>query len=654
MRTALSCIVSLPAIVFFITAQRGSAQVPADSTKEYKLHAADSAYSRIVPLSFVGSIDHTPSLVIPDSARNFSDYTFTGDPFSTVPGVFTYDLSSPGQLNGITMNGFDERSIAFFSDGAPLNDPMTGAFNLYQYPAEYADHVEIISGASAFYYGLNSNAGAINFVTRSLRAIHPYTRVRYIQAPYDHTYFDGSFSQDIVRGFNLSVGVFHNTNKGRYPNADYADWGARVKVRYDVSNRLTFFASGMYATTNLNLNGGVDAAKTAPGDPYDPVSQTLVMVNTDSYEKVHRYDTQVGAAAAFLGDTTAITTATFYHSTNFREYRDEENRTPPNGRYVKEDTRTQWYGVRLNQHLELGPATVDAGFQAERRGVIASDLFPQHLRNLTSVFAKLGVHPISGLGVNVLWRADNYLDQTATSAGVNAAMNLSDEVVLFGGISGSYRFPTFQELHLPDTLFTLRGGSAVTESRTSIEAGVRVAAHNVSVNLKYFDYEGADNFFVPVSANEPDNIWIGTSKYQGAQASIAIRFGSFYTELSAQYLHPDRVAAEIFPPDWSGTGGVYFWDKIVGGHLDLKTGIRARMYSRSQEVDFNPQAQVYYSGSQNVAGAGVFDFVLIGHLGTAYIHVTMENLLDARYITTYFYPMNERILRFGLSWEFLD
>jgi len=32
----------------------------------------------------------------------------------------------------------------------------------------------------------------------------------------------------------------------------------------------------------------------------------------------------------------------------------------------------------------------------------------------------------------------------------------------------------------------------------------------------------------------------------------------------------------------------------------------------------------------------------------------MENLLDANYITTSFYPMNGRIVRFGLSWEFLD
>ena len=123
--------------------------------------------------------------------------------------------------------------------------------------------------------------------------------------------------------------------------------------------------------------------------------------------------------------------------------------------------------MKLNQHLEFGPALLDVGYQAESRGVIASDQFPQHLRNLTSVFAKFGIRPFSALAINLLWRTDNYLDQTASSSGADLSVNVSNALIVFGGISGSHRFPTFQEIHLLDTLFALHNSGAETESSIS-------------------------------------------------------------------------------------------------------------------------------------------------------------------------------------------
>src|SRR5947207_13494255 len=98
MTTALSRIVRLLWFALFFAVQQGSAQLAADSTKENNLHLADSAYARVVPLSSIGSLDRAPALIIPDSSRNFIDYTYTGDIFSMDPGMYTHDLSRPGQL----------------------------------------------------------------------------------------------------------------------------------------------------------------------------------------------------------------------------------------------------------------------------------------------------------------------------------------------------------------------------------------------------------------------------------------------------------------------------------------------------------------------------------------------------------------------------
>ncbi|HEV8538620.1 MAG TPA: hypothetical protein VGR15_06815, partial [Bacteroidota bacterium] len=73
--------------------------------------------------------------------------------------------------------------------------------------------------------------------------------------------------------------------------------------------------------------------------------------------------------------------------------------------------------------------------------------------------------------------------------------------------------------------------------------------------------------------------------------------------------------------------------------------------------EYNSQAQVYWpsiGGESDIRSSGILDLILIAHLGNAYLHLVLENLLDKKYVTTTFYPMNERNLRFGVSWDFLD
>ena len=245
-------------LIFFshrILAQEESA----DTT----LHAAakvifDSLRSSVVPIPYVGSIEHSPTYLITDSTANFFDYNYAGDFPKIIPGLFTYDIGSPGQSHGITIDGLDNRNIAFLNDGVLLNEPLTGTFNPYLYPTENVERVENITGTSAFWYGLNSNAGAINFVTKSRKSIHPSTRIRYSEEAYGHGFIDRSFSQDIIRGMNVSTGAFHQVYDGRFLNSKFDQWNGRMKARYNINNRLDLFASGMYNQTNLGLNGGVD------------------------------------------------------------------------------------------------------------------------------------------------------------------------------------------------------------------------------------------------------------------------------------------------------------------------------------------------------------------------------------------------------------
>lgn len=643
--------------VFFLfvllLTHRAAAQVVANDTTAARptlITQVDSTRTPIVPLPFVGSIERNPTYLLTDSSMNFVDYKYAGDFLRMVPGMFVRELGSPGQLNGFTINGLDGNNIAFMSDGILLNEPLTGIYNPYLYPTENIERVEIITGTRAFLYGLNSSGMAVNFVSRSRKAIHPYTRLRYSEAPFGQGFFDGMFSQDIIRGLNLTAGVQHVTYDGRFTNSNYDNWGGRMKLRYNLSNKLDLFGSWIYNQTLLGLNGGINTDKTPFESTFDRLQATLV--NTDSYEKLTRYDFQLGAAATPFTDTTAITTLTLYHSTNFREYRDEEDRPNSNGIFVHEDDRAQWYGTKLTQHFMIGNNQFDFGFDIQSRGTIASDSVGQYFSTLTNLFGKIDYKLTNEISISPYGAFQNYFERTFFACGGDITITPTEWVSLFSGYSNSYKYPSVHEYFA-----NVSNDFAIIENHQLFEAGLNVASgKEISGTVKYF-HRKIESLLSVVVLTEPDP---GPPPHpltsNGFSIEGKIHFGSFLLEGNGQYITTTEDNNELNDiPKWSGMVGLYFWDKLFENHLDLKTGFRGRAFTSYHAIEVNRQSQAFFSGTKpDINASGAFDFVLIAHIGSAYVHLVMENFLDRQYITTTFYPMNERTLRFGVSWDFLD
>lgn len=637
-----------------------------DTTRSVIPESADSLRTPIVPIPFVGSIERSPTYVISDSMINFADYRNMGDLLRSIPGVFVRDLGSPGQLHGITITGLDARNIAFMSDGVLLNDPLTGVFDPYLYPTEHLERIEVITGPRAFLYGLNSTGAAINLVSKSKKAIKPYTRLRFSEAPYGSGFIDGMFSQNITRGLNLTAGAQHQTFDGRFANSNYDAWNGRVKVRYNMSNKLDFFASYMYNKTQLGLNGGIDLTKTTEQSRYDRLEATVV--NGDAYEKVSRHDFQLGSAATFFGDTTAVTTLTLFHSTNLREYRDEENRPNPNGIFIRQDDRSQSYGIKLTQHFESHNHNIDFSIEAGSRGTVESDVAGQHLETERALFAKWEY-----IDPNNLWRGSTYLrlesdflQNGSPSTGADVQYRPISWLNLFGGLSDSHRFRSIieQKLGQSDPSFCYLGGP--TEDHQIIEVGLRAGSSlSSSIGIKF------DHRISNVKRFSLDQVFYACARRQGLiYQSVTLdgmtHVGSFLIEGSAirqittqkylfDFTNPGQLGELRTLPRWSGTAGLYFRDKLANGHLDLKAGFRVKGFSSYEAMNYNAQYQLYVPGNDpGITGTAIVDFVLLAHLGDAYIHVVWENLGNKKYVVTSFYPMPERQLRFGVSWEFTN
>ncbi|HEX9656605.1 MAG TPA: putative porin, partial [Bacteroidota bacterium] len=100
---------------------------------------------------------------------------------------------------------------------------------------------------------------------------------------------------------------------------------------------------------------------------------------------------------------------------------------------------------------------------------------------------------------------------------------------------------------------------------------------------------------------------------------------------------------------------VFFRDKLFQDHLDLKAGLQGRVLTKHLGLTFNPEVLTYAMHTGPTIGpASSVDFLMVAHIGDAYIHLLWQNLLDTKYFLTPYYPVEERSVRFGIAWEFVN
>src|SRR6266850_1362059 len=94
----------------------GAQVLPSDTTKTdtTRFIREDSLPKYAIPIALVGSIDRSiaPRRLIDDSTKHFMDYESLGDLVSVTPGVFIFGLGSPGQFQGLTLQGVGGRDVA--------------------------------------------------------------------------------------------------------------------------------------------------------------------------------------------------------------------------------------------------------------------------------------------------------------------------------------------------------------------------------------------------------------------------------------------------------------------------------------------------------------------------------------------------------------
>ncbi|MGD1045594.1 MAG: putative porin [Bacteroidota bacterium] len=584
-------------------------------------------------------------------AKNISDLLWK------LPGFFYRDLGEAGKWGELNAFGVDGRGIGILLDGRPMNDPVTGTYNLSDLPLEFIDHTEILSGSTSI-LASGDDGTALNFVSRSYNSYRPLTKLRFVQEPNGTILTDGLFTQNVARGLNLMIGFQRTTTVGRYANAALDAWNVRTRLRYNFSDRLNIALTDFYTKAGNGLNGGVDPSQSASF--FDETS--AIVFNQYAHDERSRRDVTLSAIARIFSDSSSTTQASFYYSTLEREYWN-----PPdyqNGHYqnIDDSTKASFWGVRLQQQLSFRPVHLTVGGNWERRQSDSTRTLPSHIESKNSLFAQAELRLINIFVPSVSLCSTSLDGESNVSSSVGAKSVLADWLTLFIDASRYDRFPTIQERYWRDST-VVRTNEIAKEQNTFLQGGVNInAGSDLQLSLTGFQRTVKNAIVFQPAVTLYGSPAIGISninevKSLGLNGRVVFywhQFEVFGVMTLTRYTQAETL--KTLTPDVILAGEVSYRDKFFKEKLDAKFGIRSRFYNREQEgMQFDPQMLSYVQYENNLIGRSTtIDLFMILKIGDAHISLSWNNILNAGYFLSPIYPVPGSNIRLGVNWVFLD
>ena len=586
----------------------------------------------------------------------WSDAKDVGDLLWKLPGFFYRDLGEAGKWGQLNAFGTDARGIDILLDGRPMNDPVTGTYNLSDLPIEFIDHTEILTGSTSI-VASGEDGTALNFVSRSYNSYRPLTKLLFVQDPKGTILTDGLFTQNVARGLNLMIGFQRTVTVGRYANADLDAWNIRTRLRYNFSNRLNIALTDFYTKAGNGLNGGIDPSRSAT--LFD--ENTAIVLNQKSRDNRSRHDVTLSAIARIFSDSSSTTQANIYYSTLVREYWNPPDYQYGHNQNIDDSTKASFWGIRFQQQLSFKPVHLTIGGNIDRRQSDSTRTLPSHIESEKSLFAQAEFRLINIFVPSVTVRSTSSDGEQGFSKGVGVKSMLADWLTIFVDASMYDRFPTIQERYWRDSA-VVRTSEIVKEQHRYIQGGVNIhAGSNLQLTLTGFQRTVKDAIVYQPAVTMYGSSAIGISninemRSNGLNGRIFFRWHhieALGVMTLTHYKQSDTV--KTFIPDVILSGELCYRGNILFEHWDGKIGFRSSFFSRQRGMQFDPQTLSYVQFNSDLLGrATTFDLFMILKIGDAHLSLSWNNILNAGYMLGPIYPMQARSIRLGVNWVFMD
>jgi outer membrane cobalamin receptor len=650
-----------------------------DTTKSARADTAsiaDTLQVRFIPAmgSLHQSIDSSDEFH--SSQYVWSDAGYFGNLLWKLPGFSLRDLGETGKPGQFNAWGADWRGVALLMDGRPINDPITGTFNLYDIPMEFVEQVEDFSGVASPAESWNAPGATLNFVTRQYNTLRPITKVRFIQGPNNDLMSDGLFTQNILRGLNLTFGFQRRVSDGRFNGARSSsaapltqgatldDWNVRTRLRYNFSKNFNIALTDFYTKDINGMNGGIDLSRSQ--NVYDDI--TAYVNSPYAMETVSRRDVSLLAIGKFFDDSTSTTQGNMYYTHLLHDFTNRESEFTQLA--ISNSHYAELRGLRIQQSFQSAFHETEFGVQYEHSQYSSNGFYDSTARagtvnsakrTITAGFLSSSLRSIEYAVVSVTARFDEFNSKPATSLGAGLKLFPVGPVGAFGEYDQSYRFPTFQESSWADSTI-LRPAAIEKEKHTFYRVGLELRAGDAGlISIAGYDRSVSNAIiFQPtqtVYGSQAVRILnIPNAHTQGIVGSLHAQAGPFALEgtlILNRYTEVDTV--KLLSPNLTMSGELSYRNKFFNNALDVKFGVRSHFMSHQRGMTFNPQLTIYRESTDTTVGSwNRIDLFAILKIGDAYITLSFENLLSANYFITPVYPMPDRIFRLGVNWVFLD
>ena len=402
---------------------------------------------------------------------------------------------------------------------------------------------------------------------------------------------------------------------------------------------------------------------------------TPTLVNKTMEDDLVRNRVEGEYSFHLFGDTLHSSAINVSYTSNVFTFLDRMDRSPDS--LTRLNAKTVWDDVRfLFEHeSEISHLAFQAGGSLDRYQIRRSPYITDRAGFNLEAHGKLRL-TIGQFSTDIFGRLENKFGLSSVGFGATAITHINSDFSFWAGASYSERSPSLFETSWISSRLS-RGNDAFKNEHLTIgESGIRFSSFLLDADLRVF-YRYIQNpiqeFISQTEMNlsrfMTDIISNGSQNYYtheiGSTINCQLHIWKFFSD--SRIAVTKQISQNLTNNDnqtlLSGSTDLYFRDILIKNALELKTGLRCDFSTSYSPYSYNPETGVYARSNLDPAIHSIvlsytryasLSLYVFAKIKTATIHFILQNLLDARYVTSTFYPMYGRGVRFGVSWAFFD